>query len=92
MANLYKDAYWSQKDLDEQISETKRHVTKNKADGFSMERLKYYDRQLRQRKQDGQKTSCIDLWGLLIEYLLHDGVCYPCYFLSSLGICLNGTH
>ncbi|XP_077178892.1 cytosolic phospholipase A2 epsilon-like isoform X1 [Paroedura picta] len=73
MANLYKDAYWSQKDLDEQINETKRHVTKSKADVFSIARLKYYNRQLHQRKQDGQKTSCIDLWGLLIEYLLNDG-------------------
>ncbi|XP_054825907.1 cytosolic phospholipase A2 epsilon-like [Eublepharis macularius] len=73
MANLYKDAYWSQKDLDEQISETKRHVTKSKTDCFSMERLKYYNRQLLQRKQEGQKTSCIDLWGLLIEYFLNDG-------------------
>ncbi|XP_061467325.1 cytosolic phospholipase A2 epsilon-like isoform X3 [Rhineura floridana] len=73
MANLYKEAYWSKKDLDEQINEVKRHVTKSKLDSFSMERLKYYNRQLRQRKQEGQKTSCIDLWGLLIEYLLNDG-------------------
>ncbi|XP_060118341.1 cytosolic phospholipase A2 epsilon-like [Heteronotia binoei] len=73
MTNLYKDAYWSQKDLDAQINETKRHVTKCKAYGFSIERLKYYNRQLRQRKQDGHKTSCIDLWGLLTEYLLNDG-------------------
>uniref|UniRef100_A0A8D2KX69 Phospholipase A2 n=1 Tax=Varanus komodoensis TaxID=61221 RepID=A0A8D2KX69_VARKO len=73
MANLYKDAYWSKKDLNEQINEVKRHVTKSKLDCFSMERLKYYNRQLNQRKQEGQKTSSIDLWGLLIEYLLNDG-------------------
>ncbi|XP_063149473.1 cytosolic phospholipase A2 epsilon-like [Candoia aspera] len=73
MAKLYKDAYWSRKNLDEQINEAKRHVTKNKLNCFSMERLKYYNRQLRQRKQEGQKTSCIDLWGLLIEYMLNDG-------------------
>ncbi|XP_066471802.1 cytosolic phospholipase A2 epsilon-like [Tiliqua scincoides] len=73
MGNLYKDAYWSRKDLNEQINETKRHVTKSKLDCFSIERLKYYSRQLHQRKQEGQKTSCIDLWGLVIEYLLNDG-------------------
>ncbi|XP_048342722.1 cytosolic phospholipase A2 epsilon-like [Sphaerodactylus townsendi] len=73
MVNLYKDAYWSQKDLDEQINKTKKQVTKCKADGWSIERLKYYSRQLHQRKQEGQNTSFIDLWGLLIEYLLNDG-------------------
>ncbi|XP_058018006.1 cytosolic phospholipase A2 epsilon-like [Ahaetulla prasina] len=73
MAKLYKDAHWSRKNLDEKINEAKRHVTKSKLNGFSMERLKYYNRQLRHRKQEGQKTSCIDLWGLLIEYTLNDG-------------------
>ncbi|KAJ6667282.1 hypothetical protein lerEdw1_017260 [Lerista edwardsae] len=73
MGNLYKDANWSRKNLNEQINETKRQVTKNKLDGFSPERLKYYSRQLRQRKQEGQKTCLIDLWGLVIEYLLNDG-------------------
>ncbi|XP_062974522.1 cytosolic phospholipase A2 epsilon-like [Elgaria multicarinata webbii] len=73
MANLYKDACWSKKDLNEQISEVKKHVTKSKLECFSMERLKYYNRQLQERKQEGQKTSGIDLWGLIIEYLLNDG-------------------
>ncbi|XP_070613711.1 cytosolic phospholipase A2 epsilon-like [Erythrolamprus reginae] len=73
MAKLYKDKHWSTKNLNEKIIEAKRHVTKNKLDGFSMERLKYYNRQLRYRKQEEQKTSCIDLWGLLIEYILNDG-------------------
>ncbi|KAG8126133.1 hypothetical protein E2320_021354, partial [Naja naja] len=73
MTKLYKDAHWSRKNLDEQINEAKRHVTKSKLNGFSTERLKYYNRQLRHRKEEGQKTSCIDLWGLLIEYMLNDG-------------------
>ncbi|XP_042302341.1 cytosolic phospholipase A2 epsilon-like [Sceloporus undulatus] len=72
MGTLYKDAYWSKKDLNEQINEVKRHVTKSKLDCFSIERLKYYNRQLRQRKEEGQRTSCIDLWGLIVEYLLND--------------------
>ncbi|XP_078243509.1 cytosolic phospholipase A2 epsilon [Pogona vitticeps] len=73
MGNLYRDAYWSKKDLNEQIKEVKRHVTKSKLDCFSAERLKYYNRQLRLRKEEGHKTSCIDLWGLIIEYVLNDG-------------------
>ncbi|XP_067318935.1 cytosolic phospholipase A2 epsilon-like [Anolis sagrei] len=73
MGNLYKYAYWSKKDLTEQINEAKKHVTKSKKDNFSIERLKYYNSQLRQRKEEGQRTSCIDLWGLVIEYLLNDG-------------------
>ena len=81
MGNLYRDAYWSKKDLNEQIKEVKRHVTKSKLDCFSAERLKYYNRQLRLRKEEGHKTSCIDLWGLIIEYVLNDGVQYFCYFL-----------
>uniref|UniRef100_A0A8D0BTM9 PLA2c domain-containing protein n=1 Tax=Salvator merianae TaxID=96440 RepID=A0A8D0BTM9_SALMN len=73
MAQIYKDPYWSQKDLDDKISEAKKQVTKNKMEMFTMERMKYYYQQLNQRKQDGQKTTFIDLWGLIIEYLLNDG-------------------
>ncbi|XP_061467319.1 cytosolic phospholipase A2 epsilon-like isoform X2 [Rhineura floridana] len=73
MAHLYRDAYWSQKDLDEKINEAKKQVTKSKIEMFTMERTKYYYQQLRQRKQEGHKTTFIDLWGLIIEYLLNDG-------------------
>uniref|UniRef100_A0A8D0HMP2 Phospholipase A2 n=1 Tax=Sphenodon punctatus TaxID=8508 RepID=A0A8D0HMP2_SPHPU len=73
LASLYRDAYWSQKDLDEQISEARKQVTKSKLSCFSMERLKYFKNQLNQRKQEGYKTTFIDLWGLIIEYLLNDG-------------------
>ncbi|XP_006130410.3 cytosolic phospholipase A2 epsilon-like isoform X1 [Pelodiscus sinensis] len=76
MANLYRDANWSQKDLDEKINEARKHVTKCKLGSFSMERMKYYNRQLQQRKEEGHRTSSIDLWGLIVEYLLHDGKDY----------------
>lgn len=74
MANLYRDAYWSQKDLDWHISEAQKQATKCKMGCFSMDRMKYYNKQLCQRKEDGYRTSFIDLWGLMIEYLLNDGV------------------
>uniref|UniRef100_A0A8D0F4V7 PLA2c domain-containing protein n=1 Tax=Strix occidentalis caurina TaxID=311401 RepID=A0A8D0F4V7_STROC len=73
MANLYRDAYWSQKDLDSHIGEAQKQATKCKMGCFSMDRMKYYDKQLCQRKEEGYRTSFIDLWGLMIEYLLNDG-------------------
>ncbi|XP_074854961.1 cytosolic phospholipase A2 epsilon-like [Carettochelys insculpta] len=73
IANLYRDAEWSQKDLEEKIAEARKHVTKCKLGSFSMERMKYYNEQLHQRKEEGHRTSSIDLWGLIVEYLLHDG-------------------
>ncbi|XP_025917450.1 cytosolic phospholipase A2 epsilon-like [Apteryx rowi] len=73
MSNLYRDADWSQKDLDKQISEARKHMTKCKINSLSMEYLKYYKKQLCQRKREGRKTSFIDLWALVLESLLHDG-------------------
>ncbi|XP_025027885.1 cytosolic phospholipase A2 epsilon-like [Python bivittatus] len=73
LAHLYRDSYWSQKDLAEKIHEAKKQVTKSKMEMFTMNRMKYYYQQLNQRKQEGYKTTFIDLWGLVIEYLLNDG-------------------
>uniref|UniRef100_A0A8C5TYN6 PLA2c domain-containing protein n=1 Tax=Malurus cyaneus samueli TaxID=2593467 RepID=A0A8C5TYN6_9PASS len=76
MSNLYRDADWSQKDLDKQISEARKNMTKCKINSFSLEYLKYYKKQLSQRKREGRKTSFIDLWALVLESFLHDGVQY----------------
>lgn len=76
MSNLYRDADWSQKDLDKQISEARKHMTKCKINSLSLEYLKFYKKQLHQRKTEGRKTSFIDVWGLVLESLLHDGVQY----------------
>lgn len=76
MANLYRDAYWSQKDLDSHIGEAQKQATKCKMSCFSMDRMKYYNKQLCHRQEEGYRTSFIDLWGLIIEYLLNDGVWY----------------
>uniref|UniRef100_A0A8B9EXW4 Phospholipase A2 n=1 Tax=Amazona collaria TaxID=241587 RepID=A0A8B9EXW4_9PSIT len=73
MSNLYRDANWSQKDLDKQISEARKHVTKRKMNSLSLEYLNYYKKQLSQRKKEGRKTSFIDLWSLVLESFLHDG-------------------
>uniref|UniRef100_A0A8C5SCA5 Phospholipase A2 n=1 Tax=Laticauda laticaudata TaxID=8630 RepID=A0A8C5SCA5_LATLA len=73
MAHLYRDAYWSQNDLHEKIQEAKKQVTKSKLEMFTANRMKYYYQQLNQRKQEGYPITFIDLWGLIIEYLLNDG-------------------
>ncbi|XP_060616849.2 cytosolic phospholipase A2 epsilon-like [Anolis sagrei] len=73
LAQLYRDNCWSQKDLCDKIEEAKKQVTKTKMEMFTMNRMKYYNQQLTQRKQEGHKTTFIDLWGLVIEYLLNDG-------------------
>uniref|UniRef100_A0A8C0GD91 Phospholipase A2 n=1 Tax=Chelonoidis abingdonii TaxID=106734 RepID=A0A8C0GD91_CHEAB len=72
MANLYEDAKWSQKYLEEAINKARKHVTKCKIKGFTLDRLKYYYNELKERRQEGHNTSFIDLWGLMVEYMLHD--------------------
>ncbi|XP_020649390.3 cytosolic phospholipase A2 epsilon, partial [Pogona vitticeps] len=73
IAKLYEDANWSQKYLEEAINKARKQVTKSKLNSFSMDKLKYYYDELKQRTEDGYNTSFIDLWGLVIESMLHDG-------------------
>ncbi|NWS71994.1 PA24E phospholipase, partial [Crotophaga sulcirostris] len=73
MSNLYEDPNWSQKDLKETLNDTRKHVLKNKFLAcFAPNRLKYYLEELCQRKQEGHQISFTDLWGLIIETMLHD--------------------
>ncbi|KAM9149391.1 cytosolic phospholipase A2 epsilon-like [Pangshura tecta] len=72
MANLYEDANWSQKYLEEAINKARKQVTKCKIKGFTLDRLKYYYNELKERHQQGHNTSFTDLWGLMVEYMLHD--------------------
>uniref|UniRef100_A0A8B9DV12 Phospholipase A2 n=1 Tax=Anser cygnoides TaxID=8845 RepID=A0A8B9DV12_ANSCY len=74
LSHLYQNPDWSHKDLLGPIGEVRRHMTKCKLSCFSLESLKYYDRELNRRKQEGYQISSIDLWGLLLEKALSDGV------------------
>lgn len=74
MANLYEDANWSQKHLEDAIKEARKQVTKCKICCFSSDCLKYYYNDLMERTKEGHNTSFIDLWGLVIESMLHDKV------------------
>uniref|UniRef100_A0ACB8G484 Uncharacterized protein n=1 Tax=Sphaerodactylus townsendi TaxID=933632 RepID=A0ACB8G484_9SAUR len=74
MSKLYDDANWSKKNLQELITDARRHVKKNKfLASFAPERLKYYLKELKQRHQEGYNISFTDLWGLIIEAMLRDG-------------------
>ncbi|RMC00527.1 hypothetical protein DUI87_23141 [Hirundo rustica rustica] len=72
MGNLYEDANWSQKYLEDAIKEARKQVTKSKICCFSLDCLKYYYNDLMERAKEGHNTSFIDLWGLVIESMLHD--------------------
>ncbi|KAH0620647.1 hypothetical protein JD844_021313 [Phrynosoma platyrhinos] len=72
MINLYGDANWTKRNLEETISDVRKHVMKNKLCCFSGEKLKYYEKEMCQRYQEGHKVSFSDLWGLLLESMLTD--------------------
>ncbi|XP_054825910.1 cytosolic phospholipase A2 epsilon-like [Eublepharis macularius] len=71
MVKLYEDANWSQKYLEEAINEARKQVSKSKIKCFSIDHLKYYYNELKQRRQEGHQTSFIDLWGLVLESMLY---------------------
>uniref|UniRef100_G1NFT7 PLA2c domain-containing protein n=1 Tax=Meleagris gallopavo TaxID=9103 RepID=G1NFT7_MELGA len=72
MAKLYEDANWSQKDLRGPIDDIRKYVIKSKLHCFSTDHLKYYEKELCERKLEGHKLSFTDLWGLFIDSMLHN--------------------
>ncbi|NXX46355.1 PA24E phospholipase, partial [Tricholaema leucomelas] len=73
MSNLYEDPGWSQKDLKETLNDARKQVLKNKFLAcFAPDRLKYYLKELCQREQEGHQICFTDLWGLIIETMLHE--------------------
>uniref|UniRef100_A0A8C5MPQ2 Phospholipase A2 n=1 Tax=Leptobrachium leishanense TaxID=445787 RepID=A0A8C5MPQ2_9ANUR len=73
MSKMYEDPAWSQSKISESINSAKKHVTKKKTSVFSMDRLKYYRKELQESSKEGQKASFTDLWGLMIESMFHTG-------------------
>ncbi|NWU53761.1 PA24E phospholipase, partial [Dromas ardeola] len=70
LSHLYQNAEWSHNDLSRPIREVRRHMTKCKLGCFSLESLKYYDKELKLRKQEGYQISSIDFWGPLVLLFL----------------------
>ncbi|XP_014805867.1 PREDICTED: cytosolic phospholipase A2 epsilon-like [Calidris pugnax] len=88
MSNLYEDPSWSQKDLKETLKDTRKHVLKNKFfTCFAPDRLKYYLKELCQREQEGHQICFTDLWGLIIETMLHEKE--DCHKLTDQQQALN---
>ncbi|KAM3920374.1 cytosolic phospholipase A2 zeta [Leptodactylus fuscus] len=71
MSTLYEDPEWSSKGLKEAISRAQKSVTSSKSGAFSAERLKYCSQELMAMERDGYKVNFSDLWGLVLEYFLH---------------------
>ncbi|OWK09406.1 PLA2G4D [Cervus elaphus hippelaphus] len=71
MAHLYGDPEWSQKDLKGPISHVREHLAKSKLEAFSPDCLASYHRELAQRAEQGHTTTFVDLWGLVLEFMLH---------------------
>ncbi|XP_056402648.1 cytosolic phospholipase A2 zeta-like [Hyla sarda] len=71
MSTLYEDPEWSNKDLKEPIDRVQKFVTSSKSGAFSAERLKQCTQELMALERDGHKVNFSDLWGLVLEYFLH---------------------
>uniref|UniRef100_A0A8C6D6V3 Phospholipase A2 n=1 Tax=Moschus moschiferus TaxID=68415 RepID=A0A8C6D6V3_MOSMO len=74
MAHLYGDPEWSQKDLRGPISHVREHLAKSKLEVFSPECLASYHRELEERAEQGHTMTFVDLWGLVLEFMLHGQV------------------
>ncbi|KAM3850911.1 cytosolic phospholipase A2 zeta-like [Vipera latastei] len=72
MSMLYKDTYWSQRNLQNTIDNAQKIVTSGKVGAFSAEQLAYYFQELIALEKIGRKATLVDLWGLIIEYILNN--------------------
>ncbi|KAM5129933.1 cytosolic phospholipase A2 zeta [Mantella aurantiaca] len=71
MCTLYEDPDWSQKNLLGPVSKARGSVTSTKAGAFSTDRLKHCTKELVGMEKEGHKVNFSDLWGLVLEYFLH---------------------
>lgn len=89
MAHLYGDPEWSQKDLKGPISHAREHLAKSKLDAFSPERLASYKQELELRAKQGHPITFVDLWALVLEFMLH-GQVGTLHALDSTSVHLQG--
>ncbi|XP_027725898.1 cytosolic phospholipase A2 zeta isoform X2 [Vombatus ursinus] len=73
ISTIYKDPAWSQTSLQGPTRRAGNFVCCSKIGAFLSDQLSYYSQQLMAREKSGLSVSLIDLWGLLIEYFLHQG-------------------
>lgn len=74
LSTLYKDPAWSQVALQGPTEHARARVCSSKMGAVSVERLQYYAQELGNLESRGHSVSLVDLWGLLIEYVLYQEV------------------
>uniref|UniRef100_A0A670HVF7 Phospholipase A2 n=1 Tax=Podarcis muralis TaxID=64176 RepID=A0A670HVF7_PODMU len=72
MTDLYRNTDWSHENLEEAIKVAKSSMLKSKIDIISIDRLKYYHKELVERVKRGHLRSFTALWALVQEAFLHD--------------------
>ncbi|XP_029963124.1 cytosolic phospholipase A2 zeta-like isoform X2 [Salarias fasciatus] len=70
LSALYREANWSQQDLNKVISAEREQLTKSVLDLFSPERLRYYREEMAEKKEQGHISSLTDFAGLLFEQII----------------------
>ncbi|ETE58087.1 Cytosolic phospholipase A2 epsilon, partial [Ophiophagus hannah] len=63
---------WHNVNLEGMIMDVRKQVMKNKLCCFSGENLKYYEKEIWNRHDEGYKLTFADLWGLILESMFHD--------------------
>ncbi|KAL4641116.1 cytosolic phospholipase A2 zeta-like isoform X1 [Arapaima gigas] len=71
LSKLYEDPDWSRHDIWLHASAMEAEMSKGFYTAFCSSQRQYYMEELEKRQQEGHVISFIDLWGLIIEYLLH---------------------
>ncbi|XP_062824209.1 cytosolic phospholipase A2 zeta [Anolis carolinensis] len=72
ISTLYKNFHWSKNNLQDAISNAQNIATRSKVGAFSAEQLAYYFQELIAKEKEGKSATLVDLWGLIIEYILNN--------------------
>ncbi|XP_076022603.1 cytosolic phospholipase A2 zeta isoform X2 [Genypterus blacodes] len=70
MSALYQNANWSHQDMNEIISALEKGLTSNKWSYVSPKRLNYYNKEMKEKENEGHLVSLVDMWGLLLEQFI----------------------
>lgn len=70
MSALYQDANWSHQDMNEIISALEKQLTSNVLSNFSVEKMSYYNEEMKVKENEGHLVSLVDMWGLFVEQLV----------------------
>ncbi|XP_077178898.1 cytosolic phospholipase A2 beta-like [Paroedura picta] len=72
LTDLYQDPDWSHRSLGPAIKTAKTRILRSKWDVISIDKLKYYRKQLDERVEKGHPISFATLWGLVQASFLND--------------------